>query len=550
MIAINLIILFSLSLAGSAWAQDDPGIMLTITPPLIKNGVNPGQVWQSAIKLVNNNNFEIDAYVEVVDFKGGSGKGTVQFLEKSVPDADTSHLLSNWIEIEPGPFVIAPQASRDIQFIIKVPADASPGGHYAAILAGTKPPAGQVPGGAVIKISSLLASLLLLNVAGEVKEEGMIREFSTDKRFYTEPEANFTVRFANQGNIHIQPQGEINIKNWFGKDKGTITINHQTEYGNVLPAEIRSWEYSWQGENSLLEMGRYQAELILTYGEQARQTVEQSLYFWVIQPKPIIITVGSLLLLILLTIFFIRTYIKKAIKRTHGQMGVVVPANQGSTKKISVIPDSNNHVNMRETIKHKTNLAKKPKNRWLNFRGFIVIIFSILVVLIGLGSYIYYQNRELEKAVPAESSGSDIDIIDINEEKQGVEVISAPIATTSQVETATTALDITAEELEQEDVPADSNKKIDKKLIIEVLNGSGRAGVAAAGAKILTDANYSVATVGNADDFNNPITLIRFKANQEQEAEIIAGLFTTQVELEEAELAEADIIVIIGSNFE
>ena len=554
LIIICLLALLGINFIIPAQAQEDPGIMLTITPPLIKNGVNPGQVWQSAIKLVNNNNFKIDAYVEVADFKGGSGRGTVRFLEKPTGEADISHLLSEWIEIEPGPFVIAPQESRDIQFIIKVPETAAPGGHYAAILAGTKPPAGQTISGSSIKISSLLASLLLLNVAGEIKEEGAIREFSTDKKFYTEPEANFTVRFANQGNIHIQPQGEINIKNWFGKDKGAITINHQTEYGNVLPEEIRSWEYSWQGEDSLLEMGRYRAELILTYGEQAKQTVEQGLYFWVIQPKPLIIMGGSLLFLILLTIFFIRIYIKGAIKRTHDRMGVVLPAVQKNKKKISVIPDSNNHINAQSAIKHKTNLAKKTKSRWLNFRGFIVIIFSILIVLIGLGGYIYYLNHEPGKTVPAESGEKNIgeeniNAIDINRGEQAVEIISSPIATTSEEKIATTALNIAAEGLEQEEAPVDNNK-MDEELIIKVLNGSGQAGAATVGSKILTDADYLVSAVGNADNFNYPITLIRFKAKYEQEAEAIAGLFTAQVELEEVQLTEADIVIIIGANFE
>ena len=37
--------------------------VLSITPPLIKNNVEPGQTWKSYIKVVNNNDNPIDVYI-------------------------------------------------------------------------------------------------------------------------------------------------------------------------------------------------------------------------------------------------------------------------------------------------------------------------------------------------------------------------------------------------------------------------------------------------------------------------------------------------------
>lgn len=350
-ICLIILSLFLLGLAGgSAWAQTDK-ITLSITPPLIKNNVAPGEVWRSAIKLINNNPREITAYVQVVDFKSGDEEGSVRFMQ-SVPATETasSSFLSQWIEINKEPMVLKPFESRTIPFIVAVPPDASPGGHYAAILAGTQPPSGKIQGSA-IKISSLLASLLLIKVKGEVKEEGAIREFSTEKKFYTSPEVNFTVQFENKGNTHLQPQGEIRIVDFWNKEKGRITINHNTEFGNVLPGGIRKWQFSWQAPDSLLSMGRYRADLILSFGEEARQTVDQSLYFWIIYPKPLAVAVGLLLFFILIIIFLVRFYVRRAIRQTQKQIGLAAPRVQPRrppTKKVSVIPKGNNVIDLKK----------------------------------------------------------------------------------------------------------------------------------------------------------------------------------------------------------
>jgi hypothetical protein len=177
-------------------------VKLSITPPLIKNNVSPGQIWKSQVKLVNNNPIPLKAYVRVQDFRGRSDNGTVEFIDKNPNPEESKDMLSSWIELLDDAIEIPPYESRDIPFVIIVPEDASPGGHYAAILAGTSPPE-PAAGGSSIAVSSLLASLLLVTVKGDVIEEGSIREFSTDKSFYSRPHVDFTVGFDNQGNTHI-----------------------------------------------------------------------------------------------------------------------------------------------------------------------------------------------------------------------------------------------------------------------------------------------------------------------------------------------------------
>jgi len=350
-----IIILFIFFFSPFLSLADSDGMKLTITPPLIKNNMNPGQLWKSAIKLVNNNPKEITVYTEVLDFKGGKNNGTVEFLEKKEKinkddDKVSTHLLSEWIIMDHEPIVIPAFKGKEIPFIIEVPENAEPGGHYAAILAGVNPPDKNI-GGSAIQVSSLLASLILLKVQGDTIEEGKIRDFSTEKNIYPEANIDFNLRFQNTGNVHIQPQGEINIINMYGKEVAHLPINHKTEFGNTLPGDTRKWTYNWQKEKSILDMGRYRADLILSYGDLEKTTVNKSLYFWIIDFKILFSVLGTIFFILLLLFLSIKFYIKRSIIKTQKNLEKMNPYFQ----------QQNNIIQKQESKKILKSEKKKTK---------------------------------------------------------------------------------------------------------------------------------------------------------------------------------------------
>jgi len=301
---------------GVFWpVRADDKMTFTITPPLIKINMEKGGYWSSAIKLTNNNLEPIRIYVQVLDFRSGR-EGGIEFFKAGAP---TSHALSQWIDFSTEPVDIEPFKSREIPFTIRLPETAEPGGHYAAIMAGTKP-SDDVKGSA-IKISSTLASLILLNVNGQVVEQGEIREFAVDKELYNRADVNFTVRFQNTGNVHIQPQGEIKIYDFFNRKKGSVTINQNSDYGHVLPESIRKWDFSWQGGAGLLNMGRYRADLVLSYGSEAKSTENRAVYFWVLDFKLLGLVGGGIFLFIFLIVYSIKAYIRRSIRAMEKQLG-------------------------------------------------------------------------------------------------------------------------------------------------------------------------------------------------------------------------------------
>jgi len=536
------LLLIFLFLFSPIFVHAQSGMTMSITPPLIKNNVSPGQIWKSSVKITNNNKEEINVYVETLDFKGSSESGAVEFLtDVSENEEENKHLLSRWIVIDPGPIKIPAQTSKEISFIIDVPEEVSPGGHYAAILAGTKPPQDQVEGTS-IKISSLLGSLILLNVKGDVKEEGKIREFSSEKGVYEKAEVEFTVRFQNTGNVHIQPRGEIRVYNWLGKDKGHMTLNHNSEFGNVLPQGIRKWNFSWKGEEGILEMGRYRAVLILGYGQEGRQTDTREFYFWVLNFKVIGIAAGMFLFVLFFFIFIVRTYIKRTIKNAQKQVEMMAPPQTKVRQR--TIQAERKVVDLKQApraVKRSIERKQKPKSSvWKFFRNFILFV---LFIIICIASFLFYGNyseklRSKNEGISEKSPSVEVvadEKVEVQEKEKEKEKEESQVATSS---------DLKNEEAEEDQKLI---KKEDLKIVI--LNGSGTSGKAGEAGKIFEEAGYKIERLGNADSFEYLKTKIEYKKEYKDFAKSVADMMLVDAELLVNNLLGEDLLIVVGKDF-
>lgn len=321
-----LVVLFALilfvvhrSLLSAAHASDEQSITLSITPPIFKVNMKPGESWTSAVKLINNNGYPVVVYVEAVDFKSGEAGG-VEFIRRDKIGGSEKYYLSQWIEVTKEPVEISAYGSKEIPFSISLPQHADPGGHYASILVGNRPTDEGGGKGSSIKTSSKLASLLLVRVAGEVREEGEIREFSVESFFSGKLQNVFNVSFANIGNVHLRPEGEIRISNMWGEPRGQILINKGGDYGNVLPASQKKWQFDWQGKSGIWDAGLMKAELLLNFGDEARQSAVGKAYFFTLNLKATLIILGVFLVVALLVIFLIKRYIRRSISQAKEQV--------------------------------------------------------------------------------------------------------------------------------------------------------------------------------------------------------------------------------------
>lgn len=332
------ILLFVLCFLPHTFAEAQGSMSFTVTPPLFQLTIAPGQEWKSTIKVVNSNKYEMPVYATVMNFeaKGDAGQGSfIPIVEDDIEFQ--GHTLGDWIAISDDPTFIGQGESFEIPFSVRIPKDAEPGGHYAAILIGNRPLESE---GTVMKISSYVSALVFVNVEGDVVERGEIREFSTEKTFYQTPDATFTLRFQNKGNVHVQPQGHIIITNMWGKERGRIPVNEQTDFGNVLPDTVRKFEFDWSGEANFFEVGRYKAVATVVYGSEGnRQNDHWTTYFWVIPVKPALYVFSGFFLFTFFMVWSIRRYVRRAVemeKRYMYNRGVQAPAPQQPTPQAPV----------------------------------------------------------------------------------------------------------------------------------------------------------------------------------------------------------------------
>lgn len=283
---------------------------ISVSPTLFDMTASKEQSWQSEIRVTNVNDYDITVYPQVVNFAplGETGRG--DFLP--VFEEDTQgKTLAEWIKLPPTGITISRQETRTISFNVNVPNDAAPGGHYAAILIGTKPPV--TTGSSEVQTAQFVTTLFFLRVDGDIDERGTIREFTTTKNLIPRPEAEFLLRFENEGNVHLQPQGDITIYNMWGEERGRIPINQQTHFGNVLPKSIRQFTFSWNGEYSLLDIGRYKAIATLGYGQQAKNFVTSTTYFWIIPWQQILLVLVVISFLVWFVSFAVRLYVRRML---------------------------------------------------------------------------------------------------------------------------------------------------------------------------------------------------------------------------------------------
>lgn len=283
---------------------------LSVTPPLFQLSALPGDVWQSSVKVVNSNRYPLTVYTEVVGFSpvGESGQGRFVPL---VHEEQNDTTLAGWIETATGPHIIPPEQTKDIPFFVEIPDTAPPGGHYAAILVSTEPP--KTTDTLSVQASQAVTSLFFVRIEGEVEESGSIREFRVLDAFIPTPEAEFSLRFENKGNVHLQPRGDIVITNMWGTERGTIPVNYQTHFGNVLPESIRDFRFSWKSDFSIADIGRYKAIATLAYGEDGIKSVTATTYFWVIPLKATALTLLVLAAFIALVVFMVKAYVRRML---------------------------------------------------------------------------------------------------------------------------------------------------------------------------------------------------------------------------------------------
>ncbi|MDA9129343.1 DUF916 domain-containing protein [Candidatus Gracilibacteria bacterium] len=140
-------------------------INYTVTPINYELNLEPGQSATFPASIRNNGPDTVTLPTTASDFQANGTNGVPSVVRKSelvYPDQE----LSTWITLSASEVTLAPGQEKTIDFTIDVPANATPGGHYGAVL--FRNPGSETSTSGNIGINVDYGIIILVNVAGEI----------------------------------------------------------------------------------------------------------------------------------------------------------------------------------------------------------------------------------------------------------------------------------------------------------------------------------------------------------------------------------------------
>lgn len=262
-----------------------PAQAVTVGPAKIDQAADPGDVISGSFFVMNEGDKEalFSSEIEIFFEEGGE--------KKFYPADPASRDLPFWFDqIEP--VVLKAGEQRYVPFTVRVPSDASPGGHYAVVWWKTQPLGGEGSGVGVVTRAGVL---MYLRISGDVNEAARLVSITDkDQRFFWSLPVSIAVLFKNDGNVHLKPNGDLFVRNILGKERAHFAIN-KTNY-IVFPGQPHKMIMPWEPR---FAFGPYKVALDLAYGKDPT-TIQKEMWIFVFPWK-----ISVFVFLVLFVVFFL-----------------------------------------------------------------------------------------------------------------------------------------------------------------------------------------------------------------------------------------------------
>ena len=306
------------------WAV--PVSAMTITPVRYEIQGNPGDTLTKEMTIINDGSTTVKYYSSFANFEAQGETGSASFV---TPKDD----IGTWMMTDES-VTLAPGEQKTVAFIVKIPKDAEPGGHFGVIFWGTAPENSN--GDKQVSVTAKTGLLVLLSVSGDVKQGGGLLSYNTldNKFWYNSLPVSFVYRFQNSGGDRLKPLGLIKIKSF-----GLLTtnkLNANEANGNILPNSTRKFNVDWVKykhpkdyvaptgvvkkffDTALYQwrnfaVGLFSANLNLTYGLDS-QIVNKKVFFFVFPWQMLICLIIIITIVYIIGKFLLKRYNNYIIK--------------------------------------------------------------------------------------------------------------------------------------------------------------------------------------------------------------------------------------------
>lgn len=284
--------------------------------------LKPGDILRDAIRISNGTSTKERIAVYATDSLQSSG-GAFACEQQ----ADKANDVGSWIKLDESVIELAPQSSKDINFTLTVPKDATVGESNGciAIQALGQRPVKDFNG---IALNFRSAVRVAVTVPGDISK---VLNITVLKRIEVKDENKFGVQIVlkNAGNVSLDTDVTLKFKDIFGRNLQTIQGTYAVLAG--LPTEL-NFEF-----NRALSPGIYRIEATAAYNSDTTKTLGKStdrgmtvsrtmtFFAW---PKPqitIAIIIGILVLASILYRLYYRRFLLKR-RRANARRHTVGPS--------------------------------------------------------------------------------------------------------------------------------------------------------------------------------------------------------------------------------
>lgn len=313
--AVLLVSLIFCNLAGAVSPYANAAQGLEISPALVELNAEPGNSYNLTISVRNVTAADLVYTSSLADFSSLDETGIPKItVDNTLPESAS---IRTWTSVL-DEFSLRSQSIKTITANVSVPDNAEPGGHYGVIRFTSATP--EVTGTGV-GLTGSAGVLILIRVSGEITEKASLSEFYSSKEgkqssFFENSPITFVTRIKNDGNIHLKPTGSIDVHDMFGNLVSTLSVN--ADKSNILPNSIRRFESTL---SKAWMIGRYRANLALGYGTTG-QAITNTIYFWVVPYKLIIVVIFVLATLIFILVRLIKVYNRYIIAKSKNEKNI------------------------------------------------------------------------------------------------------------------------------------------------------------------------------------------------------------------------------------
>lgn len=320
---------FALSAGGIGILPANPDDNNPQTKSWFIYNLDRGEEKEDAVNVFNNSDDEVVVKVYPVDATT-TGDGNFTLVDEFAEQVD----IGAWVQLFTKEIGLKPHEVKKIPFVIKVPDNADVGDHMGGIIIQevSRGPAGTSREGMTMSIITRIGARIYLTVPGEKIEDISIADygflFISRAKSFLEKFLNlnyitdFYLEIKNEGNVRIEPEIKINIKNIFGQTAGDLS----GKIGVVFPKKSSIIHSRWEKP---LFFGRYTAAVSVNYGTNKTTDVKK-IIIWAVPYKLLTILAGLIVLIVLLRLVVM--YFREAAKE---KMAIYVLSKKETIQEVA-----------------------------------------------------------------------------------------------------------------------------------------------------------------------------------------------------------------------